>query len=124
MWTMRSGRTTARPTWPTSWWASCLYFCSFCLEDRYDALPDVAVFLHADAPEHIPTIDLLMDSVYAAARGRLPPEAHFVHLAHNYVRHDCPGLDGPCVTPDAFEVAQLWKLIFQTSITPVMSQAN
>ncbi len=29
-------------------------------------------------------------------RGYLPPEAGFVHLAHNYVRHDCPGLrQGP-----------------------------
>lgn len=28
-------------------------------------------------------------------RGYLPPEAGFVHLAHNYVRHDCPGV--PCV---------------------------
>ena len=27
----------------------------------------------------------------SADRGYLPKEAGFVHLAHNYVRHDCPG---------------------------------
>lgn len=92
--------------------------------DRYDDMPEFAVFLHADAPEHIPTIDLLMDTVFAAARGYLPPEAGFIHLAHNYVRHDCPGSTGMCTTPDAFEVAQLWRKVFQSSITPVMSEGE
>eukprot|EP00435_Cladocopium_sp_Y103_P004617 s4493_g1.t1 len=92
--------------------------------DRYDDMPEFAVFLHADAPEHIPTIDLLMDTVFAAARGYLPPEAGFIHLAHNYVRHDCPGSTGTCTTPDAFEVAQLWRKVFQSSITPVMSEGE
>jgi len=92
--------------------------------DRYEDMPEVAVFLHADAPEHIPTIDLLMDSVFAAARGYLPPEAGFVHLAHNYVRHDCPGSTQSCTTPDAFEVSQLWRKVFQSSITPVMAEGD
>ena len=99
------------------------------------------------ACQHIPSVDLLMDAVFAAsrrhpclpwqspcpqsiARGFLPKEAGFVHLAHNYVRHDCPGpsLRTPhrwersdrstallagnrtgCKDPDAPEVARLWR---------------
>ncbi|CAK9017963.1 unnamed protein product [Durusdinium trenchii] len=92
--------------------------------DRYDNMPEFAVFLHADAPEHIPTVDLLMDTVFAAARGYLPREAGFIHLSHNYVRHDCPGSTEPCRTPDAFEVSQLWRTVFRSSITPAMSQGD
>ncbi|CAK9103157.1 Hypothetical protein SCF082_LOCUS48197 [Durusdinium trenchii] len=87
-------------------------------------MPEFAVFLHADAPEHIPTVDLLMDTVFAAARGYLPREAGFIHLSHNYVRHDCPGSTEPCRTPDAFEVSQLWRTVFRSSITPAMSQGD
>ena len=99
--------------------------------------------------QHIPSVDLLMDAVFAAsrpglrqaasskfwrqglaARGFLSRDAGFVHLAHNYVRHDCPGLPlsdkrwrkcgfnsssvvagstGACRDPDALEVARLWR---------------
>ena len=86
--------------------------------DRYDDLPDFAVFLHADAPEHIPSVDLLMDAVFAASRGFLPRDAGFVHLAHNYVRHDCPGNATGCKDPDGPEVARLWRRVFHSSIVP------
>lgn len=83
---------------------------------RYHDLPDYTVFLHADAPErlgprhkafrkafpskrHVPSLELLTDSVFAAARGYLPRRLKsttserlrnigFVHFAHNYVLHD------------------------------------
>ncbi|CAE7472535.1 unnamed protein product [Symbiodinium pilosum] len=92
--------------------------------DRYDSLPEFAVFLHADAPEHIPSVDLLMDSVFAASRGFLPQDAGFVHLAHNYVRHDCPGDTSGCLDPDAPEVARLWRRVFHSSITPARIEGH
>ncbi|CAE7277260.1 unnamed protein product [Symbiodinium sp. CCMP2592] len=92
--------------------------------DRYDDLPEFAVFLHADAPEHIPSVDLLMDAVFAASRGFLPEEAGFIHLAHNYVRHDCPGNRTECKDPDAPEVARLWRKVFHSSIAPTRLEGH
>eukprot|EP00931_Biecheleriopsis_adriatica_P073424 TRINITY_DN47708_c0_g1_i1.p1 TRINITY_DN47708_c0_g1~~TRINITY_DN47708_c0_g1_i1.p1 ORF type:complete len:567 (-),score=96.61 TRINITY_DN47708_c0_g1_i1:15-1715(-) len=101
----------------------CSAYLSY-IVDRYNDLPEFSVFLHADAPEHIPTVDLLMDTVFAASRGYLPPGVGFIHLAHNYVRHDCPGATAECKNPDAFEVAQLWRNVFGSSITPSMTEGD
>eukprot|EP00913_Durusdinium_trenchii_P031603 g29594.t1 len=57
-------------------------------------MPEFAVFLHADAPEHIPTVDLLMDTVFAAARGYLPREAGFIHLLAFHVASTLGALIG------------------------------
>ncbi|CAK8999485.1 Uncharacterized protein SCF082_LOCUS6068 [Durusdinium trenchii] len=94
--------------------------------DRYDTLPDYTVFLHADAPEHVPSLELLTDTVFAAIRGYLSEKIGFVHFAHNYVLHDlgCRN-DAPCegrqLEP---EFATLWKKVFRSSLAPSLAAGD
>ncbi|CAE7269748.1 unnamed protein product [Symbiodinium microadriaticum] len=131
--------------------------------DWYEDLPEYTVFLHADAPEklaenmlfggHIPSLELLTDSVYAAIRGFLPsgigilvevgaaleqelftpgPKASasvflgFVHFAHNYVL-----LDWGCDQRKDCEGRQLepefstlWKRVFGASVAPSLAAGH
>eukprot|EP00435_Cladocopium_sp_Y103_P031090 s1640_g7.t2 len=94
--------------------------------DRYDTLPDYTVFLHADAPEHVPSLELLTDSVFAAIRGFLPENIGFVHFAHNYVLHDLgcrdnPDCEGHQLDP---EFGVLWKKVFGSSIAPSLAAGD
>ncbi|CAE7305326.1 unnamed protein product [Symbiodinium sp. CCMP2456] len=94
--------------------------------DWYEDLPEYTVFLHADAPEHIPSLELLTDSVYAAIRGFLPSGIGFVHFAHNYVlldwgcdqRKDCEGRQ---LEP---EFSTLWKRVFGASVAPSLAAGH
>ncbi|CAJ1391878.1 unnamed protein product [Effrenium voratum] len=91
--------------------------------DWYNDLPDYTVFLHADAPEHVPSLELLTDTVFAAARGYLEEDIGFVHFAHNYVLHDlgCEGgvlCEGRQLDP---EFAALWKAVFGSSVAPSLA---
>lgn len=91
--------------------------------DHYDDLPEFTVFLHADAPEHIPSLDLLTDTVFASATGYLSNQIGFIHLAHNYVLHEsrCKPGDRSCETRDRFEFDVLWKRVFRSSIAPSLA---
>jgi len=99
-------------------------------------LPDFAVFLHADAPEHVPGLELLTDSIFAAARGYLPGDLGFVHFAHNYVLHEhgCGAQSGAgeaaAAAPrrsceasdlDGYEFPTLWKAVFGASVAPSLA---
>lgn len=94
------------------------------IADNYDDLPDYTVFLHADAPEHIPSLELLTETVFAASRGYLPEETGFAHLAHNHVLHHvgCEN-GGVCEarTMDGFEFPTMWKNVFGSSIAPSLA---
>lgn len=95
--------------------------------DYYDNFPEFAVFLHADAPEHIPSLELLTDSVFAAARGFLPEEVGFVHLAHNYVLHNlgcATNDDCEAKELDGYEFPELWKNVFGSSIAPSLAEGD
>lgn len=98
--------------------------------DRYDSLPEFSVFLHADAPEHVPNLELLTDTVFAAARGYIPTDLGFLHLAHNYVRHELGCSEGPkkneCENDraDDFQFPLLWKAVFGSSIAPSMAAGD
>eukprot|EP00929_Paragymnodinium_shiwhaense_P106075 TRINITY_DN7119_c0_g1_i1.p1 TRINITY_DN7119_c0_g1~~TRINITY_DN7119_c0_g1_i1.p1 ORF type:complete len:551 (+),score=111.21 TRINITY_DN7119_c0_g1_i1:174-1826(+) len=105
--------------------------------DYYDDLPDFTVFLHADAPEHIPTIDLLFDAVFAAGRGYLPKDAGFIHLAHNYVNHGADDTIGTNLTESGlvasqktasyrehYEFSELWKRVFASSVVPSIAEGD
>lgn len=91
--------------------------------DYYDHLPEYTVFLHADAPEHIPSLDLLTDTVFASATGYLSKEIGFLHFAHNYVLHEsrCNSDDRACQVRDSFEFSELWKRLFRSSIAPSLA---
>lgn len=93
-------------------------------------LPEYTVFLHADAPEHIPSLELLTDTVFAASRGFLPPEVGFVHLAHNHVNHKCQLRDGVPIEGcqsrdlDTLEFPTLWKNVFDSSVAPTLQSGD
>jgi len=101
--------------------------------DRYHNLPEFTFFLHADAPEHIPSLELLMDILFAGARGYLADEVGFVHLAHNFVLHElgCRGRGAEHVERvcdaqvlDSFEFPTLWREVFGSSIVPVLAAGD
>ncbi|CAE8685504.1 unnamed protein product, partial [Polarella glacialis] len=94
--------------------------------DRYDDLPEFTVFLHADAPEHIPTLDLLTDTVFAASRGYLPNELGFLHLSHNYVHQEvnCSASNSSCQPREKWEIQNLWKNVFGSSLVPSVTDGS
>eukprot|EP00397_Hematodinium_sp_SG-2012_P019766 GEMP01020330.1.p1 GENE.GEMP01020330.1~~GEMP01020330.1.p1 ORF type:complete len:310 (+),score=54.76 GEMP01020330.1:706-1635(+) len=95
----------------------CSAYLGF-VEQRYNVLSDYTMFVHADAPEHVPdasaTLPRSNDNalntfeciIRAAAYGRL--KNGFIHLSHNY----------NSMETDFVPMAKLWRYIFQTSLVP------
>jgi len=95
--------------------------------DYYDNLPDYTFFLHADAPEHIPSLELLTDSVFAASRGFFGEQVGFSHLAHNYVLHNLGCENNPACEAkelDGYEFPELWRNVFGSSIAPSLAEGD
>jgi len=90
--------------------------------DYYGDLPEFTIFLHADAPEHIPSLELLTDTAFAASRHFLPEETGFAHLSHNHVLNGCEGrVKCEAKELDGYEFPTLWKQVFGSSIAPSLA---
>eukprot|EP00927_Polykrikos_kofoidii_P073172 TRINITY_DN69243_c0_g1_i1.p1 TRINITY_DN69243_c0_g1~~TRINITY_DN69243_c0_g1_i1.p1 ORF type:complete len:787 (+),score=121.87 TRINITY_DN69243_c0_g1_i1:323-2362(+) len=87
------------------------------LAGRRDDLADWTFFLHADAPEHIQPMRLLVDVLQAVRGGVFDYDKFpFLYLSHNHL-----DLGRSRFTWDDYSSPTLWKQVFGSSIAPPRS---
>ena len=87
---------------------------------EYGALADYTMFLHADAPDHVPDVQGITLPLFLAANGFLDERLNYLHISLNYVLHD----DQTDTRDDLSDWRNMWRGLFKSSVAPPIGGAG